>query len=86
MDTTWRELLIEKMKENKDKIENIVSIAPENLDLDKPFYSGFGREEGEPFCVWTKKYVYFPLCYDGSEWVGCASRSPNGKPLGHQGG
>lgn len=31
-------------------------------------------------------YVYFPLCYDGSEWVGSVSRNPNGVSTMHLGG
>ncbi len=98
--TTWRELITETMKENGDTWEDVIDFKlskggykwDDNDDdkkepsLDDDFYSGFGGEEGCSFQLWTKSNVYFPICYDGSEWCGSASRNPNGKALRHQGG
>ena len=42
--------------------------------------------EGKPFTIWTANTVYFPVVYDGAEWVGSVSRNPDGKPTDHQGG
>jgi len=47
---------------------------------------GDGGTEGAPFTLWTAKAVYFPVQYDGAEWVGSASRHPDGVPTQHQGG
>lgn len=55
-------------------------------EMAKNFDSGYGGTEGCPFTVWTKSRVYFPICYDGAEWVGSMSRNPDGKPTDHQGG
>lgn len=82
---TWRQLFNEERKGQSDDSE-VVSVAPDNLDWDAEFDDGFGCEEGAPFCIWTEKRVYFPICYDGREWAGSASRQPDGEPLDHQGG
>lgn len=55
-------------------------------ELNQRFDNGFGGTNGASFTVWTKNTVYFPICYDGSEWVGSVSRNPDGKPTDHQGG
>lgn len=41
-----------------------------NFDFD----DGFGGEEGVSFTAWTKSRVYFPACYDGSEWIASVPR------------
>ena len=82
----WAELLAKEMKSNNDSFENVAGIQPEKIDLDKKFDPSLGSEEGEPFLLWTKKYVYFPVCYDGSEWVGSVPRNPQNTVLKHFGG
>jgi hypothetical protein len=54
--------------------------------LDDEFCDGFGGEEGCYFTLWTKDHVYFPCCYDGSEWAGSAPRNPCDEAMAHQGG
>ena len=85
MKTTWNELLTEARELAKDQTA-IVAVAPEGVDLNKRFDNGYGGEEGEPFCAWSETHIYFPICYDGSEWVGAAPRNPCDYGLGHQGG
>ena len=41
------------------------------------FDDGVGGENGMPFVVYTENWVYFPVCYDGSEWVDAIPRNPN---------
>lgn len=95
---TWRELITETMKENGDTWEDVIDFKlskgayrwggedKREPSLDESFDSGYGGEEGCSFQLWTKNNVYFPICYDGAEWCGSASRNPNGKALDHQGG
>ena len=45
--------------------------------LARRFDSGYGSTEGYAFCVMTQKRVYFPVVYDGAEWVGSAPRIPS---------
>jgi len=84
--TTWKKILIKTLKENKERFKDIEYIFPEDLKLDKKFDPGFGGYEGEPFTVWTKNFVYFPVGYDGAEWVGSAPRNPCKVAMEHQGG
>jgi len=71
---SWRKFLTEEFQKNRHFFENIESINPP--DLDAKFDDSYGAEEGEPFCLWTKDWVYFPVCYDGAEWVGSVPRNP----------
>lgn len=85
--TTWRRQLEAEMKSNGDAFGSIdASSPPVGNWLDVEFNDGYGGEEGCAFTIWTKHRVYFPVCYDGSEWVGSVSRHPDGKPTVHKGG
>ena len=84
--TNWREELIEALKENCETWADIQSITLSDEQLDRNFYPGYGGAEGAPFTVWTANRVYFPGCYDGSEWVTSVSRNPDGHPTCHVGG
>ena len=79
--TTWR-----KEFEGIGVDASTLTITPSDLDLDKEFDCGYGGVEGKPFTAWSDDTVYFPLCYDGAEWIGSAPRNPCEKALGHQGG
>ena len=75
------------MLQNKDDDinGNYISTLTEK-ELDVEFDNGFGGEEGQPFTTWTTWFVYFPICYDGSEWCGSIPRNPQASPTSHQGG
>jgi len=79
--TSWREELHEAL--NGDKlIFNTLS----NEEMDIQFYEGYGCTEGLPFTAWSETRVYFPVCYDGLEWVGSAPRNPRDEKTHHLGG
>jgi len=80
---TWRELILEAIELNNDRF---VSWTLTDEQADAEFDDEYGLEEGAPFTAWGDEYVYFPVCYDGSEWVGCAPRNPCDRALSHQGG
>jgi hypothetical protein len=83
--TTWRQLLTEAAAERGEAFEQLtVSIA--DGELDRPFRVGYGGTEGADFTAWGPVWAYFPLCYDGSEWVGSAPRNPCDVKMSHQGG
>jgi hypothetical protein len=82
--TNWRELLSRAQDQNGDKGE-LKKIYPPNIDLDREFDCGFGTTNGEPFTAWSDKWVYFPIVYDGAEWVGSAPRNPCEVAMPHQG-
>lgn len=52
----------------------------------KEFDDGYGGSHGEPFTSWGEKYVYFPVVYDGAEWVDFAPRNPCEIKTAHVGG
>jgi hypothetical protein len=54
--------------------------------IDYDFSSGFGSKNGFSFTAWTKDKVYFPVCYDGSEWISDVPRNPCDIATSHQGG
>jgi len=99
MKTCWKDELLEAVRVNKDELEAIV-VGREDcgvandfrfVEIDSPemaqvFDDGFGGAEGCPFTAWGKRYVYFPITYDGSEWVGFAPRNPELRAMLHQGG
>lgn len=96
---TWFSLISDKMATNGDSFDNVVHLIcgekEEYIDgefrkvqgfIYDQFNDGYGSENGCPFQLWTKDYVYFPIKYDGAEWVGSAHRNPVDIPLDHQGG
>lgn len=83
--TTWRTLIDEARAEAGD-VMPLLHFAPENLDLDAPFNDGFGGVEGASFTAWSETRVYFPVVYDGSEWVGSVPRHPCDEVTRHHGG
>lgn len=96
---TWRNMITDAMGSD-DSFDNVVgevagSFRGEDYQFDKPpavswldeeFEDGFGWPAGCHFTLWTKDYVYFPVCYDGAESVGRAPRNPTLQPNAHVGG
>lgn len=95
----WRDLISAEMGKNGDSWTNVVHSwagpspdhrwdetpppAPENW-LDVRFDAGFGSPEGHTFTLWTDRWVYFPLEYDGAERCGSAPRNPRDHACKHQ--
>ena len=84
--TNWEVLLGEALSERGESFDDIEASTLSDDELVRIFDSGYGGVKGVPFTVWTANTVYFPICYDGAEWVGAVSRNPDGKPTEHQGG
>jgi hypothetical protein len=81
----WKEMLIEAFKETGDNFDNLkTTLSKEELETE--FDSSFGYAQGEPFTAWGDNYVYFPIVYDGAEWVGFAPRNVCDIKTGHWGG
>lgn len=84
---TWRKLILKEMEKNGETMEDFVSISPKRINLDKEFDSGMkAYPEGEPFLLWSVLHVYYPTCYDGSEWVESVPRNPCDAVKDHSGG
>lgn len=86
MMTNWKNELEFTMKINNETLADLISNTMTDEEMLKMFDADYGSPEGIPFTDWSRKYVYFPLCYDGSESVGFVSRKPDGKPTDHWGG
>lgn len=85
MNTTWRKELTEAMQEHGESWADVASHTL-SADLDTVFDSGYGHAEGVPFTLWTTRRVYFPVVYDGREWVESVARDPDGVATVHVGG
>ena len=85
-ETTWRKKLTDILKTHGETLTDIVGSTLTDKQADSMFYSGYGGSEGAPFTVWTKDRVYFPVVYDGAEWVGSVPRNPCEEATSHQGG
>ena len=81
----WYDMLKAIMEEDGEDFEKRVCTLDEE-GLRKKFDAGFGGSEGAPFTAWGEKWVYFPIVYDGAEWVGHAPRNPCDIAMHHQGG
>lgn len=86
--TSWREDLVEALADNGETFDDIESATPalDSPEMNTKFSHGYGGTNGCSFTVWTKARVYFPVCYDGAEWVDSVPRNPNGEASGHFGG
>lgn len=84
--TTWRMKLAAAMQEAHESFDDVVATTLSNEDMDVTFCDGFGGSEGKPFTLWTKNRVYFPVVYDGAEWVESVPRDPCDYATPHVGG
>lgn len=81
--TTWRQ---EFERARGDDQSPVVAVSPDEAAMDVRFDSGYGGTEGPPILIWTEERVYFPVGYDGSEWLGSAPRNPAPEGQRHVGG
>jgi hypothetical protein len=81
----WYDKLKIAFKETGDNFDQMETTLSEE-GLHKEFDGGYGGTEGEPFTAWGERFVYFPVCYDGAEWVGFAPRNPCHIKTQHIGG
>jgi hypothetical protein len=85
--TTWRALITEAMKAHGESLdEDTIAKTLSDTELELEFDNGYGGSEGVPFTLWTEKRVYFPVVYDGAEWVASVPREPSGEKTEHVGG
>lgn len=82
---TWENMLREAFEVTGDDFEKIVTTLNDD-DMAANFDEDFGGSEGKPFTAWGENYVYFPVVYDGAEWVGFAPRNPCDIETDHWGG
>jgi len=83
--TNWKKELLYAFRQTGDNFDTMETTLSE-AELIKEFDNGYGGHQGAPFTAWGDKFVYFPITYDGSEWVGHAPRNPCVIKTEHQGG
>jgi hypothetical protein len=81
MMTTWRKLLADRAGD-----EPIVAYAPDEATFDIEFDDGFGGANGPDVLAWSTTRVFFPVVYDGAEWIESAPRNPVPAGQEHVGG
>lgn len=84
--TCWQYELQWAMACRGEDLTDLVANTLSAADMARTFDNGYGTIEGQPFTAWSTNYVYFPVCYDGSEYVSSVSRNPDGLPTTHIGG
>jgi hypothetical protein len=84
-DTTWRAQL-ETQRSDAADVSPILAYAPNEEAFDVVFDDNYGGTEGQPVLAWSGTHVYFPVCYDGAEWLGSAPRNPQNDGQSHVGG
>lgn len=80
--TTWRKQF--ETARNGD-VTPVVAVAPDESVLDVQFDSSYGSSAGPAVLIWTESRVYFPVVYDGAEWLDSAPRDPQEQGQGHVG-
>lgn len=83
--TTWRKELAATMHGEQDP-GPVIAYAPNEDAFDVEFDGGYGSSAGPAVLAWTESNVYFPVVYDGSEWLGSAPRNPASEGQEHLGG
>jgi hypothetical protein len=80
---TWWKLIADAVSETGDAV---VASTMSDAKMDEPFqqFSYLGAAAFQ-FTAWGERYVYFPVQYDGTKWVGYAPRNPCDIETKHQG-
>lgn len=82
---SWEDLFIFAFKDTGDNFDNLkTTLSTEELKV--KFNDGYGTSEGKDFTAWSDNYVYFPVVYDGAEWVGYVARNVCDTKTKHWGG
>lgn len=81
--STWRQMLDYQLAKHN---ETLLSIVPDESVLDVEFDDGYGGTEGPAFTAWSQTRVYFPVVYDGAEWLESVPRDPCDEVTHHIGG
>lgn len=76
----WKEMIKEVAGDDE-----IIACTLTEDGLLREFNAGYGTSKGDAFTAWSERYVYFPVVYDGAEWVGRAPRNPCDEATEHVG-
>lgn len=79
---TLRDYVTQRLLEDGDSFAEVESHTFSDAALD----AEFDCSSLESFTIWTATRVYFPAHYDGTTWIDCVSRHPDGKATDPKGG
>jgi len=84
---SWRSLITAALVEQGETWADVEYNTLSDRGLDREFDDELERRAGEPFTMWTKERVYFPIIRsgDGFTRVGSVPRHPNYEPTSHIG-
>jgi hypothetical protein len=82
---SWTHAIEDVMAGHGESWAEVVACTLSERELDDEFDPSYGHVRGRPFGVWTVARVYFPVSYDGAEYVASVPRDPSG-PIRHIGG
>lgn len=89
--STWRSLIAATFVNGDDSFDNIEAVnlhagrAPDRQWLDVEFANGWGSPPAPSFTMWTHRFIYFPVSYDGLHSAGRISRQPDRSKPRHYG-
>ena len=81
----WGKMLKDEFRDRGDDFAKMKTTLS-NEQLNREFNDGYGGSNGDHFTAWGENFVYFPVVYDGAEWVGSAPRNPCNIECSHVGG
>lgn len=81
----WKQELEKEIRSLGEDITSLATTLTEE-EMTREFDGLKGLNSGDPFTAWTTNYVYFPVIYDGVEWVESVPRDPCMKKTHHIGG
>jgi len=81
---SWNKMLAAELERRNDtfvslciEIEGTPTFVPLNhYQFSATFDTSYGRCKGCHFTAWGESHVYFPVTYDGAEWIGSVPRNP----------
>jgi len=79
-----KEFLVREMAKNDEIFDDFVMLnvnsyknwKGELIDINTPVDTGYGSPNLPEFIGWTEDYIYFPVVYDGLEYIGSVPRNP----------
>jgi len=81
---SWDEFIEEEREFFGDSSKKVFcTLTPEEMKV--KFDEDYGSPNGKPFLFWSEERVYFPVTYDGLEYVKSVPRNPTEEDFVHLG-
>lgn len=73
---TIRDGVSDRMMANGETWNDVETKTISDWEMDTEFENSYGSKSCNAFMIWTKKHVYFPVCYDGCILFYSVPRNP----------